>query len=507
MCGAAPATAQYQEIPNERRGTAQPAGGEAVAPPATPALTGPETWEGEVDAGGFKLGFVVRVQPKATGPGVDATLDIPQQGLSRAPLSEATVEGNLIVLLLSLPGSPPARFKMERDQNDPGLAAGTLEQGGASFPVSMHRLKEGEQPKGIDRPQTPIPPFPYESRELTFPGGGQDVMLSGTLTVPEGKGPHPAVVLITGSGPQDRDETLLGHKPFAVLADHLTRRGIAVLRYDDRGVGRSTGEFGVALTDDFAADAKAAAEFLGKQEAIDPARIGLIGHSEGALAAPIVAAESRGISFVVLLAGPGVDGRETLKAQLRAILKSAGVEDKMVELQSQTQGQLLDAVVADAKPEDAKALLRRLMALQSGDVDPAPERLAAIKDEAVEQGYAQMASPWMRRFLSLDPKQYLRKVTVPVLALNGTLDTQVIPDLNLPAIEKTLSDAGNPDVTCLGINGLNHLFQNCKTGSPTEYSSISETFAPAALEKISSWIRQRTGLDPRQEAKPAEEKK
>jgi hypothetical protein len=481
----------------------------APSPAPAPAASGAQTWQGEIVAGAAKIGFVAKLTPGADGKPASGTLDIPIQGVRGSELKDVSISDDVLKFTFVYPGTADAVIEMKVDAADASKATGTITQGGATFPLSATRLKEGEAPKGPDRPQNPVPPYPYEVGAMKFPGGAEGVLLSGTITFPKGQGPFPGVVLVSGSGPQDRDETLLGHKPFLVLADALTRAGIAVLRYDDRGVGASTGDFATGTTEDFANDAEKAVAALAVQANVDPKRIGVIGHSEGGLIAPMVASRSDAVAFIVLLAGPGTNGKETLRDQLRAIQVAGGVPPENADKQVEVQQLLLQQVIDGAPEADLKSSMRRLMMLQSGVMEPTEEQLKQVPDDAVNGALSGVSSPWMKRFLVTDPRPFLRKVKVPVLALNGELDTQVIAKINLPEIRKALEEAGNTDVTILGINGVNHLFQTATTGSPGEYASITETFSPGAMAKITSWVRQRTGLEPMpapEAAKPGEAK-
>jgi pimeloyl-ACP methyl ester carboxylesterase len=471
-------------------------------PAAVPITSGTQTWQGEIVAGAAKIGFVAKLTAGVDGKPASGTLDIPIQGVRGSELKDVTISDDVLKFTFVYPGTADAVMEMKVDAANASKATGTITQGGASFPLSASRLKEGEAPKGPDRPQNPVPPYPYEVGSMKFPGGAEGVLLSGTITFPKGPGPFPGVVLVSGSGPQDRDETLLGHKPFLVLADALTRAGVAVLRYDDRGVGASTGDFASATTDDFANDAEKAVAALAVQANVDPKRIGIMGHSEGGLIAPMVASRNEGVAFIVLLAGPGTNGKETLRDQIRAIQVAGGVPQENADKQVEVQQLLLQQVIDGAPEADLKSSMRRLMMLQSGVMEPTEEQLKQVPDDAVNGALAGVSSPWMKRFLVTDPRPFLRKVKVPVLALNGELDTQVIAKINLPEIRKALDEAGNTDVTILGINGVNHLFQTATTGSPGEYASISETFSPGAMAKITSWVRQRTGLEPMPAAEP-----
>ena len=305
------------------------------------------------------------------------------------------------------------------------------------------------------------------------------VKLAGTLTLPPGKGPFPAAVMITGSGAQDRDEAILGHRPFAVIADRLTRDGIAVLRMDDRGFAKSTGDFASATDDDFAVDTAADVAFLRTRADIDPARIGLIGHSEGGLVAPKVAARDPRIAFIVLMAGPGVPLSEVLRAQRAALAPGMGLNSEQAR-QTQAMFDHADAAMLGAKDQaEAKARAQAVFTAEGGALTKAPGAADALAN--------QLSSGWMRDLLDYDPRPTLAKVKCPILALNGSKDGQVPPDQNLPAIRE--ATRGNPDVTIVELPGLNHLFQTANTGAVGEYADIEETIAPIALDTMSAWIR------------------
>jgi pimeloyl-ACP methyl ester carboxylesterase len=298
-------------------------------------------------------------------------------------------------------------------------------------------------------------------------------------------------LLITGSGPQDRDETLLAHKPFLVLADDLTRRGIAVLRVDDRGVGESTGKQASATSADFAEDVLGGVDFLKARKRIDPKRIGLIGHSEGGLIAPIVASRSSDVSFIVLMAGTGVPGDRILAAQLALILKASGVDEEKIRRASEAQARF----VAIAKEnDDPKVALEKLKA---AGVDltkslPEAERKAMEETEQLGSQLGRLATPWFHYFLTYDPRPTLARVRCPVLAVNGEKDLQVPCRENLEAIEQAVRSGGNTNVTVKELTGLNHLFQACTTGAPSEYGAIEETLNPAALKAIGDWVTEQT---------------
>ncbi len=375
-----------------------------------------------------------------------------------------------------------------------------LKQAGVVLPLAMARLGSYDR-AGLLRPQHPQPPFPYLVRDVEFrhPHGHR---LSGTLTLPpnaSAETPVPGIVLVSGSGPQDRDETIFGHKPFLVLADALTRGGLAVLRYDDRGVGGSGGDFASATTFEFATDADAATEHLKSLPEVDAAKVGLLGHSEGGLVVPIVAKWQREqgnpdsmLAFGVLLAGPGVSGEAILRLQMRRLLEAASVSEKDLAPVLESQGRLLDATKAN-DPEAMRQAARDLAVAQTSlaaEGAMEEEVLLASADAMV----AQMQSPWMRTFLALDPRPLLVEMRIPALALIGTLDRQVDPDQNLPAIEAALRLGGAP-FRVRRLDGLNHLFQPATTGAIDEYGSIETTFDPAVLAEIVAWVRATTGLD------------
>lgn len=361
---------------------------------------------------------------------------------------------------------------------------------------------------GTDRPQHPAPPFPYSSREITVERTEKDAagtdthfVLAGTLTMPSeadfGPGPHPAVILITGSGAQDRDETIFRHKPFLVIADALTRRGVAVLRLDDRGVGGSSGAGSHVTTTHFAADIAEAARALAQQPGIDAKRIGLVGHSEGGTVAPMVAAEHPDrIAFIALLAGTGVPGCDLMAAQFRAVYTSAGASPDFVDRASAAH-QAIQAAFADpAVPAEARRAAVRRLAMMQMNLDPdkpAPAQAEKAIAAAERAGTAQFESAWMREFLSVDPAPIVARVRCPVLIMNGGKDTQVLAAQNVPPLVGALLHAGNTEITVRILPRCNHLFQECETGSPDEYGRIEQTFAPEALECLAGWVAWASG--------------
>jgi pimeloyl-ACP methyl ester carboxylesterase len=437
-------------------------------------------WEGLFSNPNGQLRLVLRISTDASG--TSAALDSPDQGASGLPVDSLKRDGEKVAFALPGIGADYAGALSA----DGRTLTGAWTQLGRTTPLNFTRVSANAAPAGMVRPQTPKKPYPYREEEVTFEDAAAHVKLAGTLTLPEGKGPFPAVVLVAGSGPNTRNEPILGHQIFLVLADHLTRHGIAVLRYDKRGTGASGGDYAKATTVDFADDALAAETYLRDRPQVDPAKVGLIGHSEGGLIVPMVAVRDPKVAFIVMMAGPGVDGVDVLAEQGRLIAKAMGASDAAVEEQARLRKALFEAVGAEKDPALAAVKVR-----------------AALADYAKAQGLPETAltalasgqlstlnSGWFRFFLTYDPAATLRKVRCPVLALNGSKDLQVPPDQNLPAVRAAL--AHNPHAEVEELPNLNHLFQTAKTGGPQEYGQIEETIAPVALATITDWILKET---------------
>jgi pimeloyl-ACP methyl ester carboxylesterase len=426
------------------------------------------TWMGALDTGAIKLRIVFHVIN--TGDGLTATMDSPDQNMKGFPASVTRQDSGLKIAA----GGIGATFDgtISKDLN---TIEGTWSQGGGSLPLVLQRVKDQS---GLERrrPQNPVEPYPYRVEEVTYKSA-QDVTLAATLTIPQDGGPFSAVLLIPGSGPQDRDETVMGHKPFLVLADYLTRQGIAVLRADDRGVGKSTGSFATATTADFATDAEAGLKYLKTRSEFDPHKIGLIGHSEGGIVAPMVAVrDPNDVAFIVLMAGPGVRGDEILTEQVLLIGEATGKSREQAAKDAAEEREILGLVEGSKNDATLDKALRKKLA---GEESP----------QAVTMEIKQVTTPWFRYFISYDPAGALRNVKCPLLALNGEKDLQVSPEHNLPAIRKALEGAGNTNFEIDELPGLNHLFQTAKTGAPSDYAAIEETISPVALQKIASWIQ------------------
>lgn len=449
--------------------------GAGTAQPAISGLDG--VWDARIRRNSAELRFILRVATSAVG--TVALFDSPDM-----------MTGGLAVTGLARDGRE-VRFTVPAGESS---FLGTLSEDGTQISGRWRRSgypdtetvftrRTAAAASAPRRPQEPHAPFPYRSEEVRIPNPrAPGVTLAGTLTLPPGDGPFPAAILISGSGAQDRDESLMGHKPFAVLADHLTKAGIAVLRYDDRGTAQSSGNFQGATSADFATDAAAAFAFLRGRREIDRNAIGYIGHSEGAMIGPIAAADSPGLAYLVLLAGPGERTRDLMEAQRRAIGQAMGMSEAELDLAGLLQARLMEIAAGDLPHAQAEAAMRAAMsdqALTGSGVTPAQRDLLI----------GRVLDPWFRWFLRYDPAPALRALRMPVLALNGALDRQVLPAANLAGIRA--ATAGNRDVTATELPGLNHLFQTARTGGLGEYAEIEETMAPVVLETVAAWIKAR----------------
>lgn len=442
------------------------------------------TWQGTLDVGVVKLRLGLEFKKKEGG-GFTGTMDSPDQGAFGMEIDEVTVEEQAVKFVMKKIGGS-YDGKLSEDGKE---ISGKWTQGSSTLPLV---LKRGEKVGPPRRPQEPKPPYPYLEEEVSYENSQAGIKLAGTLTLPKEGGPFSAVLLITGSGPQNRNEELMGHKPFLLWADYLTRRGLAVLRVDDRGVGGSTGEVGKSTIEDHAGDALAGVAYLKTRKEIDGAKIGLMGHSEGAVVAPASAAQSSDVAFIILLAGTGVTGEEILYRQGALIASAAGASDEAVAKTVELQQKLF--AILKAEQDDMVAAEKLAAVMVEAITQLTDEERAALGDASKLSlaQVSQMLNPWFRHFLSYDPRPVLVKVKCPVLAINGERDLQVEPAQNLPVIEAALRVAGNTDATVKELSGLNHLFQASKTGAISEYAQIEETINPAALELVAEWIAERT---------------
>lgn len=438
------------------------------------------SWNGALNVGSAKLRLVINISK--TDDGYKSTLDSPDQGAKGIPVPKTTFEKSKLSFEI-----PAAGILYTGDfQNDKFV--GTFKQGGREFPLEL--VKGTVVVEAPVRPQEPKKPFPYYSEDITFENPKAQITLAGTLTLPQKEGVFPAVILISGSGPQNRDEELLGHKPFLVISDYLTRNGIAVLRFDDRGVGQSKGIFKTATSADHASDAESAVEYLRTRKEIK--QIGLMGHSEGGLIAPMIASTNPNVAFIVLLAGTGIRGDKLLLMQQELIARANGAGEKEIGLTKKMSEKVFELITKSNDDEQLKKDLGEYFkqALKENpEIKPANQKEEEFIAEQVKG--AMSPWPWMQYFLKYNPETSLKNVKCPVLALNGEKDLQVPAKENLSAIEKILKNSGNKDVTVKAYDGLNHLFQECKTGSPTEYPTLQQTFSPVVMADFTKWIKER----------------
>jgi len=437
------------------------------------------SWSGALKVNSVELTLVINIIVDEKENFV-VTIDSPDQNVKGIETDKVRVtRDSLIVHSKKLMGSYQGAF-----EDNFSMLKGTWKQSGMTFPLDLHHSFEKYS---VNRPQEPKPPYPYLEKEVIVKNDIAKIELAGTLTIPDKGGPFPTVILITGSGPQDRNEELMGHKPFLVLADYLTRKGIAVLRCDDRGMGKSTGKFSTATTLDFATDVSAAIDFLKTRKEIDTTRIGLAGHSEGGLIAPIVASERKDVAFIILLAGPGLTGEKILLMQSAIFNKNAGLNEKELSDDNLLRTKIYNAILKN--PDNDKAAIKVKDLIHSAKKkNPGGKGLLQLDDNQADLFIQQCTTTWFRTFLVLDPVDYLSKVHCPLLALNGSLDVQVPAKENLEAIEKALIFGGNSGYSIEEIPGANHLFQQAKTGNIDEYGKIEQTMSPEVLEKIASWI-------------------
>lgn len=446
-------------------------------PPGADRSDGPHrfagTWLGTLDVGQAQLRVVVHLTP--SGDSLTATMDSPDQGAEGIPVEQVLVDADTLRL-----GIPAVAGQFAGVLGDSLQAIdGQWAQGGSRLPLTLRRVDAAPE---VRRPQTPEPPFPYATDTLRFANAEAGITLEGTLSVPTSGGPHPAVVLVPGSGPQERDGTVAGHKTLLVLADALTRRGVAVLRFDERGVGASEGVHRTATTADLAGDVQAAVQALATRADVDTTQIGIVGHSEGGLIAPLVANRSDRVAFVVLLAAPALPGREIILDQVDRLNAISGVDAPTRAVMQGTQERIFNALTREADSTAIARDLRRIMLDVQG-----------IREKQIDSEIRRLMQPWFRYFIQYDPRPALRDLDVPVLALTGSKDMQVAPDTNLAVIRQQLEAGANPPHTVRKLDGLNHLLQPAETGAPNEYSRIETTIAPDALERIGDWIVQEAG--------------
>jgi len=441
-------------------------------------------WQGKLKVPGTELRVVFKISKNPDGT-LTATLDSLDQGVSGIPVEEVIFEDNTLRLEVKSAG---AVFE-GKVSDDFLVIEGEWKQSGGTFPLTVKRVDKAVE---ILRPQVPKKPYPYIEEEVAYENKEAGITLAGTLTLPPGKGPSPAVLLISGSGPQDRNETIYNHHPFLVLADYLTRQGIAVLRVDDRGVGESTGDFSQATSVDFASDVLAGIEYLKTRKEINPEQIGLIGHSEGGLIAPMVAVKSPDVAFIILMAGTGLTGEEILYLQGALISRAMGVSEEDIAKNRQFNEKIFSLIKEEKDKKIIEEKLRQMFMEDWAELNEEEKSRIGDPEVFLKAQLQSLLSPWLKFFLTYDPKSTLSKVKCPVLAINGEKDLQVPPKENLSAIEEALKVGGNQNYTIKELPNLNHLFQTAQTGLPAEYAKIEETISPVALKIISDWILEQT---------------
>ena len=438
-------------------------------------------WNGAFNMQGTQLRLVLHITKSLDG--YSATMDSPDQGAMGIPMSKTTFENSMLTVELNA-----INFEYIGKLDSTGNVIGNFKQAGLSFPLDLSR-KVIEKVE-IKRPQEPVKPYPYYSEEITFENTKENITLAGTLTLPKKEGKFPVVVLITGSGPQNRDEEIMGHKPFLVLSDYLTRNGIGVLRYDDRGSFASKGNFAKSTTFDFATDVESAVSYLKTRKEIDLKHIGLIGHSEGGIIAPLVAANDKDISFIVLLAGTGVSGGDILLLQQELIGRGSGMKEEDLKIVAELNSNIYKFIREIKDTVTLKNKITDYMLTKSKVLPKLSIPEGSTMNNFINMQLKQLINPWMLNFIRYNPATVLEKVRCPVLAINGDKDTQVPSKVNIPAIKEALKKGGNRESTCKELPGLNHLFQECKTGLPKEYAEIEQTISSVALDVITTWIKE-----------------
>ena len=429
-------------------------------------------WKGDLDIQGMKLPLVLHITP--AGDSFTATMDSPAQGAKgiKADTTE-WINGQFSLVINNI------RLRYVGKLVGADSIAGTFTQMNTSLPLGLARIKDSAFV--YNRPQTPRPKFNYKGEDVTIKNEEQGNLLAGTLTTPYHKSNFPVVVMITGSGAQDRDETLFEHKPFLVIADHLTNNGIGVLRMDDRGVGGSEKGKENATSADFATDISSAVNFLVKK---GYKKIGLVGHSEGGMIAPMVAVQNKNVKFIVTMAGPGIPVDSLMLIQNREVSKTSGVSAEKISENIAASREIFSLLKNYSGNDIKTALKTKLKTWLDADTARSEDQ----KEKFISQQIVQVTSPWFLYFIKFNPDIFLSQVKVPVLAINGAKDVQVAAKENLSGIEKSLQKAGNKNFEVVELPGLNHLFQEAKTGAVSEYATIEQTISPTVLKLMTDWI-------------------
>jgi len=442
-------------------------------------------WNGTLDVNGAKLTLVLHIKDAGSGA-MSGTWDSPAQGVYEKPCSSVTLSGDTATIAIAV---VKGKFKGVFKTNDE--IGGVWMQGGM-IPMTLSR-GDGKD-AGPKRPQNPKPPFNYTSEDILYYNADSSIRYGATITIPKGDGPFPAVLLITGSGQQNRDEELLGHKPFAVIADHLTNNGYVVLRVDDRGMGQTTGEVHHATTRDFADDATVSFNYLLSRKEVDKKKAGLLGHSEGGMIAEMMAAENKHIDFIIMMAGPGEKLSQAMIEQNEALLQSKGISQRSIDKYIVLYKEMVNTAISTADSDRLRtAITEEVKDWKYKTPDSIVVAITGIHDETSEAAYIDLiaklfAHPWWHYFLSYDPVPDIEKISCKVLALNGDKDIQVVPKTNLQGLREALAKSKSKDYEVKLMPGLNHLFQTCHTCTFPEYQQLEETVAPVALQTMSDWL-------------------
>lgn len=463
----------------------------------SPAQSITGNWEGALDANGTELTVVFHLAKDSAGK-LTGTMDSPKQMAYGLKCSHVSLSGDsLLIEMKSFGGRYNGLLSTDKK-----TLTGNWSQGGMTLPLDMKKTSDAAAVQEMKRPQTPVPPFKYFTEEVSYTNADNTITFGGTFTRPllwadkvkEMK--YPVALLITGSGQQDRDETLFEHKPFAVIADHLAKHGIATLRVDDREKGKTTGRFMRSTTLDFAKDVEAGINYLQTRKDIDTKNIGLIGHSEGGMIAPMVAAKRKDVKFIILLAGPGVPIIDLMEQQSVDIALSNGVTQKELEAFRPLYKPVMQAAINETDSATAVKKITGLFTAWQNKTDSVTvKNTTGVTDSASLAAFAasiisQVKQPWFRYFINFNPANYLSNVRCAVLALNGEKDIQVAAAPNLEAIRKIMVGKMVKTFKVMSLPGLNHLFQRCNTCTAQEYAQLEETFSPDALNIISNWIRE-----------------
>lgn len=438
-------------------------------------------WRGSLKVPGGTWELVFTIIPLSNGT-LYATLDVPKQKISRMPV-KTELKGQDVTLRIEEAAS---KFSGKLAADGKHIT-GTWTQPALTGPLTLERSSGPT----IDA-ATFKPALPYREEEVVIPNKVAKLRLTGTLTMPQGKGPFPAVVLVSDSGPQDRNVVVDNYRMFNIMADYLTRRGVAVLRYDDRGVGKSTGNYQQATTADLVSDAQAAMGFLRAHYKVNKTQVGMVGHGEGANVALLAAADKNAPNFLVSLAGYGLSGPEVLKRQQVEIMRLIGANTQQVTSALQLHEQMLGIIRQTPNNNLARAKVAAMLRISNADID----------FTMVQARATQLTSPWYRFFIDFDPQVKLGQVKCPVLALNGSADLLVAASKNLPTLQKGLRASGNRNVEIHKLPGVNHWFQTAPSDWPLVNGQVQPTFSPKALALIHGWVAQNSAPVPAPAAAP-----